>query len=300
MDCTCGSILADLENSDSRSQPMKSAYERALITTLDFNRASQLWHLIVRQYSSRKLTHEKDRFPALSGISRLFQTRGLGDFVAGLWTNDFPLMLLWKVDRADIPRNANFVAPPWSWASIPSGVMIEYDIIDKWRYIPPHRWETKQVMIYVNDVHCELAGLDPTGEIKSAYLSVSGPTIDAHLEKGFMSKDGQLMEMPTIDAYLEKVFISKEGQLMEISIDYTKEEMLVWEGSLVQCLMVCLVERIEPYVLILVAKNNSDLHQRIGMTYANIAKTYFNITDKPDPKMAEWFINAEQRSFTII
>jgi hypothetical protein len=69
---------------------------------------------IISQYSGRYLTEEGDRFPALPGLAKFFEKRGLGTFIAGLWTKDLPLWLTWSyfglADEARTARQNIYVA----------------------------------------------------------------------------------------------------------------------------------------------------------------------------------------------
>ena len=56
------------------------------------------WHIIVQGYTSKNLTYEKDRLPALSGLARRFCQMETGtDYRAGLWRDNLALDLLWFI-----------------------------------------------------------------------------------------------------------------------------------------------------------------------------------------------------------
>ncbi|PMD28913.1 HET-domain-containing protein [Hyaloscypha variabilis F] len=86
--------------------------------------SSFAWPRIVEEYENRGingrfLTHETDKFPALSGLAKEFKNMGLGDYVAGMWTTELPLRLGWRCRSVGVgPRTDVYLAPTWSWASL--------------------------------------------------------------------------------------------------------------------------------------------------------------------------------------
>ncbi|KAF2185337.1 HET-domain-containing protein, partial [Zopfia rhizophila CBS 207.26] len=86
--------------------------------------ATRRWAAIVNQYTTRRLTFEKDRLPALSGLARTIQEETGDEYLAGLWKRDLGEDLLWKVDvllaheASEWRRPAQYRAPSWSWAAI--------------------------------------------------------------------------------------------------------------------------------------------------------------------------------------
>jgi hypothetical protein len=96
--------------------------------------AYNYWYSLVEDYSSRKLTYEEDKLPALSGMAQrmflaLIEDGKVSDrYIAGLWEQDLLVGLLWR--RAAKPwqkdkvreENAEYVAPSWSWASTTESV----------------------------------------------------------------------------------------------------------------------------------------------------------------------------------
>jgi hypothetical protein len=88
-------------------------------------------NLLSKVYFSCQITFAKDRLPALSGLSRVFQEGEpeVGSYLAGLWLKHLPETLLWwcshqrgfngfskPVDDTDLARHNG--APTWSWASV--------------------------------------------------------------------------------------------------------------------------------------------------------------------------------------
>lgn len=84
----------------------------------------------VRKYSSRSLSYESDRLPALAGVAkRVFECTG-SKYLAGLWMEDLHIALLWVAKgpgiRQSLAKRLELLrasrgsgAPSWSWVSHP-------------------------------------------------------------------------------------------------------------------------------------------------------------------------------------
>jgi hypothetical protein len=70
------------------------------------------WYSQVTDYTMRKLTFQKDRFPAIAGLAREFASRTGYHYMAGIWAEDFRRGLLWK---GVVPESYNGLGPSWSW-----------------------------------------------------------------------------------------------------------------------------------------------------------------------------------------
>lgn len=92
------------------------------------------WAFIVEEYTQRDITYEKDRLPALAGLASRYRQATGYTYLAGLWLEEMPRSLLWQ--RADnAPPNASETSTPsWSWASVTSSVLYEYEFNDRGRY----------------------------------------------------------------------------------------------------------------------------------------------------------------------
>lgn len=97
----------------------------------------QAWRAIIVQYTQCRLSHEKDKLVAVSGMAKAF-ARHLGqqgresEYLAGLWRGYLLQELLWapwshghKVKRGNksletgwLWRHKGYRAPTWSWASL--------------------------------------------------------------------------------------------------------------------------------------------------------------------------------------
>jgi len=92
----------------------------------------KFWYSAVESYSTRALTFEEDRLPALAGIAaRIAQALG-PTYVAGLWKEDITYGLCWEAlkpsERRERRRGGG--SPSWSWISS-GGVQGPQELIDR-------------------------------------------------------------------------------------------------------------------------------------------------------------------------
>jgi hypothetical protein len=74
-----------------------------------------------------------DKLRAIARVSNKIQKLGGGEYLAGLWKQDIAHQLLWHIFQPSTglaPRPHTFIAPTWSWASVPNRVMHE-DAVDR-------------------------------------------------------------------------------------------------------------------------------------------------------------------------
>ena len=115
--CECGTFRY---GGDILKTKMSEPLVAGDLTADDINRA---WHAIVQGYTSKNLTYEKDRLPALSGLARRFcQMKTVTDYLAGLWRDNLALDLLWFIPENGQTEVINIGLPSWSWASVNEGV----------------------------------------------------------------------------------------------------------------------------------------------------------------------------------
>lgn len=87
---------------------------------------SQTWNDIVQDYTSRQITLERDRLPALAGLAERFRADFGGTYLAGLWLEDLPQTLLWtRSSGTCVRRPLTYRAPTWSWAALEGEVYFQ-------------------------------------------------------------------------------------------------------------------------------------------------------------------------------
>jgi hypothetical protein len=94
---------------------------------------------LVQQYSTRKLTIDSDKLPALSGLANLIAMKTGDTYLAGLWKSNLLNDLNWAIKayepthsctdtahdatmppatKSTVKYPTKYRAPSWSWASI--------------------------------------------------------------------------------------------------------------------------------------------------------------------------------------
>lgn len=99
----------------------------------------QEWCFAVMDYTHRGMTKASDRLVAISGIADAVKTKTQNRYLAGLWSDQLWLGLLWSIpfeaeytpttthafdlDRNEHVRHQSPVAPSWSWVSVTAPVV---------------------------------------------------------------------------------------------------------------------------------------------------------------------------------
>ena len=76
------------------------------------------WQRLVEWYSSCTLTQEEDRLVAFAGVAKGFRSEFNCDYLAGLWRENLPNELIWRVGRAESDKTrspSQYRAPSWLW-----------------------------------------------------------------------------------------------------------------------------------------------------------------------------------------
>jgi hypothetical protein len=123
-----------------------------------------LWANIVSDYSSRALTKEEDRLPALSGIANKMQSSLMTEYVAGIWYGYTLEGILWRTRRGFHHRPKTYIAPSWSWASIIGQVWWHAPLEDDMLRERPN----------ILHIQSELKGIDRFGAVKGGTMKISG------------------------------------------------------------------------------------------------------------------------------
>ena len=115
--------------------------------------------------SSCQLTKEVDKLIAFSGIAKRFHSALGSEYLAGLWRDDLPNELIWRVSRAEsdtVRRPSRYRAPSWSWASVDTQIINKF--VDR---------ELLSV-IAVTDSHIDHLSSDPFGQVTGGWIRVRG------------------------------------------------------------------------------------------------------------------------------
>lgn len=156
------------------------------------------WYGLVEDYSSRFLTEESDKLPALSGLAaKFFEVLSPSRYAAGLWVCHMPSALLWKTRNTDSvykqkkqrilsafqPRRPiSYRAPSWTWASIDGEISYESQRLTR---TAEKSQETSADYDFgafrIRNVLVQVAGADLFGPICRASLRVEGCIVPVHV-----------------------------------------------------------------------------------------------------------------------
>lgn len=141
-----------------------------------------LWYQIVDEYCALSLTHASDIYPALSGIAKIFAAEIDDEYIAGMWRRTLLANLLWYpqvMEEEEQPQhmptklsnNNQWRAPSWSWAS--------HDWQSDFRVLP-----YTAALAAVKHISCQPTGVDSTGELSTASLTLRTKCTPAYFDKG--------------------------------------------------------------------------------------------------------------------
>jgi len=122
-DCECGE-LGEGELHAHNGEPCLSKWRFSDMDTLSSSSIHSIfieWMVYVREYSRLKLSHSRDKLPALSGLAKHFARRTTSVYLAGIWQDDPPRGLCWRVKNGEVDnlltqgrRCTLYRAPSWS------------------------------------------------------------------------------------------------------------------------------------------------------------------------------------------
>jgi hypothetical protein len=121
------------------------------------------WYYMVRNYSSRKLSVDTDRLPALSGLASYVARFRNGQYCAGMWWGDIGHVLCWRVARG-ARASRDYIAPSWSWVSLFGTVSFPHQLSGD--YLSPKPMSSVTYL----DFHLEPKGIDVFGQLARGWL----------------------------------------------------------------------------------------------------------------------------------
>jgi len=128
-------------------------------------RPSEIWNNLVWHYTERQISFHKDRLPALSSLTYVYE-KDSGRYFAGLWESHMPGSLLWWTQDGQRPeqeRETQSRPPSWSWASI-EGVVSHF-----------HNLEGHKDVTQVLDVCTYPNTVDPRGMVSGGQITLRAP-----------------------------------------------------------------------------------------------------------------------------
>jgi hypothetical protein len=140
-----------------------------------FNQAWGVWFRLIEEYTSRDMSFQSDKLPALSGVISALQKLICDTCLAGIWKSWFLQGLLWRLQDPDwdtyvfFPKKAqraeSWRAPSWSFASVEGVVLytlLENDL-------------GREIIAELLDCDVTPIGKNPLGELKTGYAKIKGP-----------------------------------------------------------------------------------------------------------------------------
>lgn len=143
----------------------------------------ELWLGLLEEYSLRDLSYNSDLLPALSGLAKLWHSRGAGKYLAGFWKEHILESIVWQLRGlvpSHIQRSTDYRAPSWS----PFSLEKKHGSTDgrsclSFSFPNDHRRLEERCAV-VLDAGSTPAGADPTGQITGAFLRLKGHVIRGH------------------------------------------------------------------------------------------------------------------------
>ncbi|KAL5592689.1 hypothetical protein FOBRF1_013715 [Fusarium oxysporum] len=164
------SICVDGGSEDKKPPPWDMAGE--------VRRAVYDWQQAVAQFTARSITKTTDRLPAIAAVAEDYASK-IGakpsDYLAGLWRQGLPFMLLWRIESKTAPRTCPALPagqrlfPTWSWHMARSGV--------SWPSMEPAEHSDPMLLkVLSHDIMLETETVQ-YGRVKTASLTVSASTL---------------------------------------------------------------------------------------------------------------------------
>ncbi|RAQ50242.1 hypothetical protein AFGD_012084 [Aspergillus flavus] len=136
------------------------------------------WYEMIEEYTQRSITHQSDRFPALSGVADAIAQTSRDAYLAGIWRKGLIEGLLWCALNRDEPlkKPTSYRAPSWSWASAEGPVQfIVYHFIERCRW--KRGIADYEQLATFEDCDVEKDGPDVYGTVSSGHLRLHAPLL---------------------------------------------------------------------------------------------------------------------------
>jgi hypothetical protein len=122
--------------------------------------SKDLWVRVVEDFSSRTLTINSDKLPALSGLAQVYQEIWNDTYLAGLWQTQIWKHLLWYAKTPK--RESEYLGPTWSWVSVDSPVIFAGNSFA----------DSCMTLISASTIP---VGKNPLGRLESAVIDIHAP-----------------------------------------------------------------------------------------------------------------------------
>ncbi len=220
-------VLLDMFRKNDRSLPLqmlRTAPRRLKGMYIKFgprraypSKVDSRWTRLVDDYTTRILTNEMDKLPAIAGLASEFARTKQDTYCAGLWRQELLVGLMWSLDplsaesktRNPPTRPAEYRAPSWSWASINGEVCLQPSAYTWGRMYDSY--ERARI------IHVEVSLLtssNPFGQVKAGHLILSGRLY--HIGHFLSSGPTPVSDpLPAVQNFLRKSFLVAPGMKQE-------------------------------------------------------------------------------------
>lgn len=193
--CQCGLVGRDTRIWETWSDPartsartLKLAFEQAVREASNGNQQQMknVWKDFVQLYTNKLMSYKTDRLPAASGLIKRLQQANAGECFAGMWRKYLAEQMTWQIEawmyeKMGHTRHETYVAPTWSWASVNVNVRLSEVLTGASILAMGLTLPEPNVVAEILDVQYSLAGLDPTGSLSDAILTIRAPVLPAEL-----------------------------------------------------------------------------------------------------------------------
>ena len=139
----------------------------------DHVKLTDMWLKLTKDYAQLALSKPDDIFPAISGIAKSFGEATGWNYYAGMWKQTMIYCLAWYSFGQNLPtRCVPWRAPTFSWASVQFNKKPSFGM-------DYPEWKDLDVSATVMEVVCCPKGDDPTGQLESGYVILSGTVVEA-------------------------------------------------------------------------------------------------------------------------
>lgn len=256
---------------------------------------AEAWANIVDVYSSKRLTYQSDRLPALSGMAYEMQHPLKDQYLAGLWRQTLLRDLCWVPD-IPIGTPTAYQAPSWSWASHSSHVHFRAGM--------RKMGEIRGYLATVKQAHVETASENPFGQVRNGWLTLSG-----HLRLVQFERQFGVTLTATVDGAPLSPFLSFQPDNADSRLQYTQAYCLPlfhdclpsfeYNNFYMQVYCLLLVPR-----SLIVAPGTSSLststHLHQGNLYERIALGAISLSREKEKDVLDWILEAPLQEVTIV
>jgi hypothetical protein len=259
------------------------------------------WRNIVEEFTSRAMSYETDRLPAISGLAGLTQAGPHDEYICGIWRKELVRGLLWRVKNSSLPRSKvslrhqKYYAPSWTWASVTGAVVYVDWLSGNDTYVED---------LEIIHVSYTLASPNPFGPVTHASIVVRGFLIPVCVQES----------QPNSSADFSVHLLARNSRshyqstfLRGISMDVFGEGAAHFEVAMDEQLFLVPVLRITKSIMtteivVRIVQSEKDVYQRVGSSIhpqqAFLGDIMYDSFS--DLVLGLWYDTAQRQEFTIV